>query len=404
MDIQKLRADTPGCLQVTHLNNAGAALIPQAVIDVQRDYMNQEANYGGYETAAKFADELQTTYTRVARLINAQPSEIALVESATVAWGKAFFALDLQPGDRVATAMAEYASNYINYLQAQKTHGIKIEVVPNDKHGQLSLEALEQLLAEDKASEGKIKLISITHVPTNGGLVNPAEEVGKLAKKYGVLYLLDACQSVGQLPVDVQQIGCDMLSATGRKYLRAPRGTGFLYVSERILQDLEPKVLDLTSAKWTAKSAYEMRTDGVRFENYEYNRANRLGLSEAVQYALDLGMENIWQRIQQLGNLLRQRLVELPNVQVYDLGLVKGGIVSWGIEGIPAEFVVEKLREVQINTSLILESGTLLDMQERELPPLVRSSVHYYNTEEEIEKLCGELKKVILLYSRIEHV
>ncbi|WP_299457308.1 cysteine desulfurase [uncultured Microscilla sp.] len=404
MDIQKLRADTPGCLHVTHLNNAGAALIPQTVIDVQRDYMSQEANYGGYETAAKFANELQTTYTRVARLINAQPNEIALVESATVAWGKAFFALDLQPGDRIVTAMAEYASNYINYLQAQKTRGIKIEVVPNDEHGQLSLEALEQLLAEDQANEGKIKLISITHVPTNGGLVNPAEAVGKLAKKYGVLYLLDACQSVGQLPVDVQQIGCDMLSATGRKYLRAPRGTGFLYVSDRILQKLEPKVLDLTSAEWTAKGDYEMRNDGVRFENYEYNRANRMGLSAAVQYALDLGIENIWERIQYLGNLLRQRLVELPNVQVYDLGQVKGGIVSWGIEGIPAEFVVEKLREVQINASLILESGTLLDMQARELPPLVRASVHYYNTEEEIERLCGELKKIILLYSRIEHV
>lgn len=403
MDIQQLRTDTPGCVHVTHFNNAGAALMPQPVLDAQQHYLTQEALYGGYETAAKFANELQTAYTHIAQLINAQPHEIAITESATVAWGKAFFALNLQAGDRVLTAMAEYASNYINYLQAEKTHGIKIEVIPNDAQGQLSVEALEKLLAEDQANEKNIKLISITHVPTNGGLVNPAEEVGKLAKKYGVLYLLDACQSVGQLPVDVQQIGCDMLSVTGRKYLRAPRGTGFLYVSERILSTLEPKVLDLHSADWTAKSTYEVRNDGVRFENFEYNRANRLGLAVAVKYALDLGIDNIWERIQLLGNLLRQKLTEIPNVKVYDMGVVKGGIVSWGVEGVPAEFIIEKLREANINTSLIFKSGTLLDMEDRNLPPLVRASVHYYNTEEEIELLCGEVKKIILLYSRIEH-
>jgi selenocysteine lyase/cysteine desulfurase len=403
MDIQQLRAETPGCAYVNHLNNAGSSLMPQPVIDAQQHYLTQEAHYGGYETAAKFADELQLAYTHVAQLINAKPHEIAITESATVAWGKAFFALNLQPGDRVLTAMAEYASNYINYLQAEKTHGITIEVIPNDAHGQLSIEALEQLLAEDQANAQNIKLISITHLPTNGGLVNPAEEVGKLAKKYGVLYLLDACQSVGQLPIDVQKIGCDMLSATGRKYLRAPRGTGFLYVSERILPSLEPKVLDLTSAEWTTKDTYEMRNDGVRFENFEYNRANRMGLAAAAKYALALGMDNIWERIQQLGNSLRQQLTKIPNVQIHDLGVVKGGLVSWGVEGIPATFIIEKLREAHINTSLIFESGTLLDMQDRDLPQLVRASVHYYNTEEEIEKLCGEIKKIILLYSRIEH-
>ena len=312
MNIDKLRSETPGCAHVSHFNNAGSALMPQPVIDAQQEYLTHEINYGGYEAAEKFANRLKETYANIAELINAKPHEIAVTESATVAWGKAFFSLNFEPGDRIVTAMAEYASNYINYLQVEKNHQIQIEVVPNDEHGQISIEALEKLLKEDKSSKtkkGKIKLISITHIPTNGGLVNPAEKVGKLAKKYNVLYLLDACQSVGQMPVDVQKIGCDMLSATGRKYLRAPRGTGFLYVNENILTEMEPKVIDMTSAEWVAKDAYTIRPDAIRFENFEYNHAAKAGLSAAVRYALDLGIGNIWKRTQHLANLLRQPFI-----------------------------------------------------------------------------------------------
>lgn len=410
MDIDKIRSETPGCAHVSHFNNAGSALMPQPVIDAQQEYLTHEINYGGYEAAEKFAGRLKDTYANIAELIHAKPHEIAVVESATVAWGKAFFSINFQPGDRIVTAMAEYASNYINYLQVAKTHQIEIEVIANDEHGQISVKALEELLEEDKvnqasgnAKKGKIKLISITHIPTNGGLVNPAEKVGKLAKKHGILYLLDACQSVGQMPVDVQKIGCDMLSATGRKYLRAPRGTGFLYVSENIMADMEPKVIDMTSAEWVTKDSYTIRPDAIRFENFEYNHAAKAGLSAAVKYALDLGIDNIWKRTQYLANLLRQNLTEIPNIIIQDLGEVKCGIVSLSISGIKTDFIKQKLKEKNINISLTSESGTLLDMQDRKLNQMIRASVHYYNTEKEIDIFCGEIKKIILLYSRIEH-
>lgn len=407
MNIEKLRSETPGCYHVAHFNNAGAALIPQAVVDAQQTYFDYEVNYGGYEAATHFQPQLEKTYEYIAQLIHASPHEIAVLESATLAWGKAFFSIDFQPGDRIVTAMAEYASNYINYLQIEKTHKVKIEVVPNDDYGQISINALEQLLEQEQSAKsqgkGKIRLISITHIPTNGGLVNPAEEVGKLARKYGVLYLLDACQSVGQMPIDVQKIGCDMLSATGRKYLRAPRGTGFLYVSERILGKMEPKMIDMFAAEWTSEHSYEVRKDARRFENFEYNHANRVGLAAAAKYALDLGVDNIWKRIQHLANILRQNLAEIPNVTVHDLGQVKCGIVSFGIQGIKTTFIKQKLKDEQINVSLIVASGTLLDMQARNLNHLIRASLHYYNTEKEIEAFCGEIKKIILLYSRIEH-
>ncbi|HAS42026.1 MAG TPA: aminotransferase [Microscillaceae bacterium] len=401
MNIEKLRSETPGCAHVIHFNNAGSALMPQAVIEAQQNYLNYEINQGGYEAVDHFRKQLNHTYQRVAQLINAQPQEIALLESATTAWVKAFFSLTFQPGDRIVTAKAEYATNYINYLHLAKTQQVDIEVIPNDESGQVSITALEKMLAEDQ--QKTIKLISITHIPTNGGLVNPAEEVGKLAKKYGVLYLLDACQSVGQMPIDVQKIGCDMLSATGRKYLRAPRGTGFLYVRESLLETLEPREVDMFAAEWTTTDTYELRQDARKFEYYEYNPANRMGLSAAVQYALELGLDNIWQRIQQLGDLLRKQLAEIPNVTVQDLGQVKGGIVSFGVKGIKTEFIKQKLREEGINVSLIVANGTLLDMQDRGLDHLVRASVHYYNTEKEIEQLCGVVKKIILVHTRIEH-
>jgi len=401
MNIEKLRSDTPGCAHVTHFNNAGSALMPQVVIDAQQNYLNYEINQGGYEAVDHFREQLNQPYQQIAQLINAQSQEIALLESATTAWVKAFFSLTFQPGDRIVTAKAEYATNYINYLHLAKSQQITIEVIPNDESGQISISALEKLLEEDQHKT--IKLISITHVPTNGGLVNPAEEVGKLAKKYAVLYLLDACQSVGQMPIDVQKIGCDILSATGRKYLRAPRGTGFLYVRQSVLNTLEPREIDMFAAEWTTNDTYELRQDARKFEYYEYNPANRMGLSAAVQYALDLGLDNIWQRIQHLGDLLRKQLAEIPNVTVHDLGQVKGGIVSFGVHGIKTAFIKQKLRKESINVSLIVANGTLLDMQDRGLDHLVRASVHYYNTEKEIEQLCGVIKKIILVHTRIEH-
>src|SRR5262245_16784163 len=238
IDVSRARRETPGCQAVLHLNNAGAALMPQPVLHAVVGHVQREALLGGYEAAEQAHVAVEHGYDAAAMLLGCQRDEIALEEHATRAWDMAFYAVPLGPGDRILTAVAEYAANYVAFLHAARRTGAVVDVVPNDERGQLSVDALREMIDE------RVKLVAITHIPTNSGLVNPPAEVGRAAREAGVLYLRDACQSVGQMPIDVDEIGCDMLSATGRKSLRGPRGTGFLYVRESVLERLDPPMID----------------------------------------------------------------------------------------------------------------------------------------------------------------
>lgn len=388
-DLQRARQETPGCTHTLHFNNAGSALPPQCVLDATIAHLQREARIGGYEAADEAQEAIQHTYDALARLLNCTSVEIALVESATHAWDQAFNAITFRPGDSILTAVAEYGSNYIAYLQKARSAGVRIEVIPNDEHGQVSIAALRQMLDE------RVKLISITHIPTNGGLVNPAAEIGKVAREHGILYLLDACQSVGQMPIDVEAIGCDLLSATGRKYLRGPRGTGFLYVRRAILDQLEPPMLDIRSATWVASDRYEMQPSARRFESWESNLATRIGLGVAVDYALQWGLDAIWQRVRTLASALRSQLGSLPGVLIHDRGLTQCGIVTFTIEGKDPEVIMYALRQQHINVEVSGRTSTLFDMDERSLESLVRASVHYYNTEHEVVHFCQAIEALL---------
>jgi selenocysteine lyase/cysteine desulfurase len=381
--IDALRADTPGTSHVAHFNHAGSSLPPQVVLDATIDHLTLEATIGGYEAAAAASDRLEAVYTSTARFLNAKLTEIALVENATRGWDMAAYAIPFQSGDRILTTPWEYASNLVAILQLAKRHDLVIEVVPNDSHGQVDLDALEAALAKPTAA------VFITHMPTNGGLIQPAEEIGRLIRQYQphAWYVLDACQTAGQAPLDVDRFQVDVLSATGRKYIRGPRGTGFVYVRESRIPTTEPPLLDLHAASLTSASAYTIRPDARRFENWESFVAGRLGLGAAIDYALDLGLPSIQQRVQAQADGLRTRLQELDGVTVHDTGLVRGGIVTFSRQGVPAETIHAALSAAKVNTSLSNIYPTYLDDAWEALGTYIRSSVHYITTDEEIDRL-----------------
>jgi cysteine desulfurase / selenocysteine lyase len=397
IDVDRARADTPGCDLVVHLNHAGASLVPRPVLDAQIEWLQAEALTGGYELAVDREAERRATYDEVAALVGAGHDEIALVENATFAWHQAFWSLPLRPGDRILTCTVEYASSYLSYLQAERRRGVSIEVIPDDERGQLSVDALASLLDDRRSPVG---LVAVTHVPTNGGLVNPVAEVGALCRQAGVPFLLDACQSVGQMPVDVNEIGCDLLSATGRKFLRAPRGTGFLYVRRSLLERLdrmgaEPAFLDLLGADWVASRSYELRQDARRFENWESNLAAVAGLRAAVAYAMAWGLDAIAERVGTVAESLRARVSEVAGIRVHDLGRRRSGIVTFSVDGVAAEDVRDRLRAQGINVSVSEPSSTRLDAERRRLPPLVRASVHYVSTDAELDRLTGAVAGMV---------
>lgn len=372
-----------------HLNSAGASLMPRCVLDAQIEHLVLEARVGGYEAERMQQQRIAAVYDSVARLLNCEASEVAIVENATVGWMMAFYAIAFEPGDRILTVEAEYASNFLAYLQVAREKGVVVDTIPSTASGEACLESLREMIDE------RVRLISVTHVPTNGGLVNPIEEIGAIARESGIIYLVDACQSAGQLPLDAERIGCDLLSATGRKYLRGPRGSGFLYVSKRILDSLHPPMIDLLAAEWVDIDRYRLRPDARRFENWESNYSAKLGLGRAIDYALDIGLEEIAAEVGRLAERLRKLLAAIPGLRLHDIGRRQCGIVTFSLDGISATEIETRLRDDNIHLSVTTPGGTLIDARRRQLPDMVRASVHYFNLESELERCAKAIEALV---------
>jgi cysteine desulfurase/selenocysteine lyase len=389
LDLTRARADTPGVNRIAHLNNAGASLAPQPVIDAVMGHVLLESEIGPYEAAERAEKAVEHGHAAVGALLNCDSQEVAMFDSATRAWGMALSSVPFRAGDRVLISPMEYGSCYLSLLHLANRQGVRVEVLPVHADGLVSIEELRGRLDE------RVKLIAMTHVPTHDGLVYPVARIGQVARENGIPFLVDACQSVGQIPIDVKEIGCDMLVGSGRKYLRGPRGTGFLYVRRELAEQLTPAIVGLDGVEWAAEG-YRFAPGARRFDTWETNCAARIGLGVAIDYALDWGLEHTWPRIQQLASGLRAEITSIPGVTVQDRGRQRCGTVAITVRGWDAESVRAELYRAGVNTWVCLANSACVDMQARGMNSLLRVSVHYYNSTEELARLCSVLESITL--------
>ncbi len=392
MDVDLIREETPSCKKIIHFNNAGSSLMPDSVFKVILDYMKLENEIGGYELMEKEAKGISRIYQQVSNLIHCKEEEIALFENATRAWQSFVYGLELKKDDVILTTTSEYISNYLSLLHLKKEKGIQLITLEEDDFGQTCIDDFKKKCKEYK---NKIKLLSLCHIPTSSGLINPEKDFGEICNEEGIFYFLDTTQSVGHLHLDVENIGCDALVGTGRKYLRGPRGTGFLYVRKNKQSEVHHSILDNLSATLIDPNRYEVNSSLKGLETWEKNYALILGIGKASEYATQLGTQNIENRCLELGNYFRERLQSLHKVTVQDPGKRKSALVTFSVEGMKSEVLSSQLKERKINTNWVPATRALLDFPKRKISDVVRASLHYFNTYQEIDQFIDELKGLI---------
>jgi len=392
--VKQWRDDTPGCARQIHFNNAGSGLMPRAVLDAMVAHLNREANFGGYESADDAEAAVANAYASVAKVLGTQPRNIAVVENSTVAFFQALSAFDFKPGDVIVTTRNDYISNQLAYLSLARRHGVEVRRAADLASGGADPQSVKELLRDSR-----VRLLAVTWVPTNSGLMQPVETLGEIAEAAGMPYLVDGCQAVGQIPVDVATLRCDFFSGTARKFLRGPRGIGFLYVSDRALKRGDfPLYIDMRGADWVSADSFAPAPDARRFENWEFAYSLVLGLGEAARYALAVGVERGGRRARDLAATLRGKLSELRGIRVLDRGSELAATVTVEVAGWEASELSRVLRTCGINTSASLRAYAVIDMDEKRAASALRLSPHYYNTEDEIDRVVDELKTATSRY------
>jgi len=385
------RLDTPGCAHRNHLNNAGAALMPQPVIDAITDHVRLEAEIGGYEASDTQANEIASGYELLAQLVGAEARNMAVVANATAGFVQALSSFDFRPGDVIVTTRCDYTSNQIQYLALSKRLGVEIAFADDLPEGGVDPDSVRALVRRKKPV-----LVAVSWIPTNSGLVQDVEAVGAVCEDAGVAYVVDACQAIGQIPIDVERLRCDYLSATARKFMRGPRGIGFMYASDRALERGDhPLFVDMRGARWVSAGAYEVAPTARRYEDWEFPYALVLGQAAAARYALEVGIEMASARAWALAARLRDTLGAIPGVRVLDRGATRCAIVTMTVEGRHADGIVRALKERKINTVSSLREFGIYDFEAKGIETAVRLSPHYYNTEAEVDAAVAALTEIL---------
>ena len=389
--LTRWREETPGCAHRNHLNNAGAALMPRAVTDAIHAHITLESEIGGYEAANAREADIEATYVAIARLVGAAPRNMAVVANATAGFVQSLSTFDFAPGDAIVTSRCDYTSNQIQYLALAERNGVRILHAEDLPEGGVDPQSVRELVRRERPS-----LVAVSWVPTNSGLVQDVEGVGAVCEELGVPYVVDACQAVGQIPIDVTRLRCDYLSVTARKFLRGPRGIGFMFASDRALARGDyPLFVDMRGATWSAPDRFELVDSARRFEDWEFPYALVLGLSAAAQYALEVGIDVAHQRAFALAARLRGGLRSLPGVDVLDRGTDPCAIVTARVGKLHADAVVSELAARRINATASLRWYGHLDFAKKQVESALRLSPHYYNTEAEVDAAVEALRDIL---------
>jgi selenocysteine lyase/cysteine desulfurase len=382
-EIEKIRKDTPATKNLIHFNNAGASLMPNPVLQEIKAYLDEESQIGGYETAKKRERDIVRFYMNLGNLIGARRKNIAFCANATDAYARALLSIPFQKGDVILTTTNDYISNHLVFMSMANRFGLRILKAENTADGRVDLDSIQ-----DQLEKYHPRLLAVTHVPTNSGLVQPVEEIGEITANFDTLYLVDGCQSAGQINLDVKKIGCDFFSATFRKFLRGPRGAGFLYVSDHVLKaGLYPLHLDMRGAHWTSENEFQLVPHARRFEDWENPYALLMGSSKAARYVMSIGLDRIEARVSELADYLREGLQRISKAQVLDQGTKKCGIVTMHLQDADPDSLVKYLTAHNINGGMTTAANARIDFKEKGVSWALRLSPHYFNTHSEIDRV-----------------
>ncbi len=402
MDPYKIRLDFPilstrrsDGKPLVYLDNAATSLKPKQVIEAIVEYYEKytaNVHRGIYRLSQEATTLYENSREKIARFIDASPDEIVFVKNATEAINIVAYGLDWSPGDEVITTVMEHHSNLVPWQMLRDRCGVKLRFLDITNDGLLALDKLPELITE------RTRLIAIGHVSNVLGTINPIEEVARIARKNGILLLVDAAQSVPHMPIDVRRIGCDFLVFSGHKML-GPTGIGCLYVRRGVEDLIEPV---LGGGEMIRRVSLERATWNDmpwRMEAGTPNVAGAIGLAAAVDYLLKLGMDNVKSHEDRLTEYALKRLNEFDDVSIYGPMDVRrrSGILSFNVDNVDPHDVALLLDELE---NIAVRSGVHCaePLHARlGLPGTVRASFYIYNTMEEIDLLCDTIGRVVSL-------
>lgn len=354
-----------------YLNHAATSPMSAATVEAMHQFMLQEQRLGAHVAVRGLSPQAAgRAYELIAAAIGAASTDIALTQSCSDGWSRIVGAMRWQRGDRVLVGRNEWGGNLGMLQHLAAVHGIQVEMIPADAEGAVDLDALEAQLKQPA------RLVALTLASCNSPLVQPGPAVGALCARAGVPLLVDAAQAFGQLPLDVGALQCAALTAPGRKWLRAPRGTGFAYVNPAFLPELAPPFADHFSRPWSEPGTWAYRPDARRLETSDFSMALRLGLANALEEWTATGVAAIRQGIQQRAEWLRLQAAEEAGLTVQVLKQhAMSGIVTLESRRHPAPVLVQALQAQGIEATASPQAYTPWDMQARGLKEVLRLSV-----------------------------